>query len=221
MNHLYKKIETIKTRPGMFLGTISVSKLRSFLDGYKMALYDFKLSERTALLPLPFWFFHEYVAERFGYYESTSGWCNMILDQVARDEEKGFHLFYTLFEEFKQTTISRCFVADLNESNIKFHLSDKSVPYCLSGENFDIREPLYKNPVRVYYAELSNLPYFKGYVGITQTHEQFDLESEVYKNEKDALAHFEGCFGAVEWQEIKLENLEFILPEITQIVNNK
>ena len=205
---LYKMIEDMRVRPAMYLGTSSVTKLQSFLDGYQAALYNFDIEEiQDILLPLPFWFFHEYVARRFDYYESTSGWCNMILDQTAQDEEKGLQLFYTLLDEFKQLDINRYYAADLNESNITHHVSDKFAPRRLTGEHFDIEEPLYQNPVKVSYAELTNKTKHKNYIGVIHTDTESIIERKLYKNEEDLLAYFESCFGAVDWQKQIQKNI--------------
>ena len=199
---LYKKIEDMRARPAMYLGALSIVRLRSFLNGYQMALCDFNLKENAhdMLLPLPFWFFHEYVAHRFDYYESTSGWCNMILNQTGHDEEKGLQLFYALFDEFKQLEVSQCFDAKLNNSNITHHLSDKSAPRMVTGKYLEIEEPLYKNPERVSYAELQNRNH-KSYICIIHTKTESIFERKLYKSEKDLLSYFKNCFGKISWQE--------------------
>jgi hypothetical protein len=162
-----------------------------------------------ALLPLPFGCFTGYVACRLGSGRSF-GWCKIILNQTAQDEEKGFQLFYTLLEEFKQLRISKCFAADLSEANIAYHNTDKSAPKCLTGEHSDVREPLYKNPVKVFYAELTNDAKHKSYIGIVET----DTESFIsglpwilFRTEKDILAYFKICFGTIAWRKQNQENI--------------
>ena len=180
-----------------------MTKLGSFLDGYEMALYNYDIKEEIPdkLLPLPFWFFHEYVARRFDYNGSTSGWGNMILDQTAHDEEKGLQLFYTLLDEFKQLEISRCFTANLNAANITHHVSDKLAPRRLTGEHFDIEEPLYQNPVSVSYAELKNDAKQVSYIGVIHTDTKSIVESNLCKNKEDILSYLKACFGTLSWQE--------------------
>jgi hypothetical protein len=48
-----------------------------------------------------FFRFHDLVARRLGYFESTSGWANMIRDKSASDAE-AFHQFYILLDEFRK-----------------------------------------------------------------------------------------------------------------------
>ena len=193
----------MRTRPALYLGSFSVTNLQSFLNGYQTALCDLDIKEniQDTLIPLPFWFFHEYVASRFGYCASTSGWCNMILDQTAHDEEKGLQLFYTLFDEFMQLKVSKCFTANLNASNITHHVSDKFAPRRMTGKHFDIAEPLYRNAISVLYAELKNNAKHKSYVGVIYTDAESIVERKLYKSEKDILAYFENCFGNVVWEE--------------------
>ncbi len=105
MEYEYKLIEKIKSRPVLFLGEPSITNLQSFLIGYATALYDYEIPNKiVTLLPLPFWFFHEYVARCYNFIESTSGWKNMILKQV-NGEEEGLKLFFELFDEFKQLKV--------------------------------------------------------------------------------------------------------------------
>ena len=196
-------INNIRPRPALYLGECNITKLRAFLDGYQTALYDFDIPEddRDALLPLSFWFFHEYVARCFGYIGSTAGWCNMILDQTDHDEEKGLCLFFTLYDEFMQLKIARIFTADLSSANKTHHITDKYAPRRMTGEHYNIAEPMYKNPISISYAQLTNDAGHESYICIVQTETERIIEDNLYSNEANVIKYFEQCFGAVNWRE--------------------
>lgn len=97
---LYELIDLIRTRPAMFIGSASITALQNFINGYTYACYvkDIEENERP-----PWGDFHEFVRARTGFYESTSGWCDMILDVNDRDEAKALAGFCVLFDAFLAT----------------------------------------------------------------------------------------------------------------------
>jgi hypothetical protein len=95
---IYDLLETIRKRPGMYICKPSLQGLRDFLGGYTAGLGRVRLVLRDTT---DFHRFHDWVAHRLGFYESTSGWCNMIRDKSANEEE-AFRKFYVLLDEFKK-----------------------------------------------------------------------------------------------------------------------
>lgn len=75
MIDVYELIETISQRTAMYTGECKLSNVRSFIDGYTFALSN---AEQERFLG-DFAGFHDWVAAKFGFYESTAGWQNMIL----------------------------------------------------------------------------------------------------------------------------------------------
>jgi hypothetical protein len=88
-------LEVIRERPAMYLGHRSLSALSSYLHGYRMALsvYDIQCST----LPQDF---HDWVAYRLHFYESTSGNRNMILKRVP-EESAALDRFFELLDEHR------------------------------------------------------------------------------------------------------------------------
>lgn len=60
----------------MWIGHLSPNNLRVFLDGYQTAMHDVGSDDVS---DPPFQGFHLWVARKFGFYESTAGWPNMVL----------------------------------------------------------------------------------------------------------------------------------------------
>lgn len=97
-------LEVIRERPAMYLGHHSLSALWSFLDGYGFALWSHDIQEKP---PLPR-DFHDWVADRLHFSESTSGWKNMILNRVP-DEAAALEYFFKLLDEYRnQHPVNGC-----------------------------------------------------------------------------------------------------------------
>lgn len=94
-NDIYELLEAIEELPALFLGSKSLTLLRAFLDGFQYG------SPSISDTPYGFIDFHEWVALRLKYGESTSGYVNMILESEAGDEEKSVDRFFQLWHEFR------------------------------------------------------------------------------------------------------------------------
>jgi hypothetical protein len=91
-------IEKIRPRPELYLGERSVSALWHFLAGYHLGLrgnaqVSVELSPRAKE-------FHDWVAYRLHFLESTTGWRQMILKRT-NDEAAGLNYFFELFDEYR------------------------------------------------------------------------------------------------------------------------
>jgi phosphoribosylanthranilate isomerase len=106
-NNIYALLAAIQSRPAWYLSKLSITLLRTFLDGFDWALklndlkFDWKNfrpnKESGSSIS-----FQDWIAEKFLGFTSTSmGWNNIILEQTDKDEEKAFDLFFALLEEFK------------------------------------------------------------------------------------------------------------------------
>lgn len=71
-NPIPSLLEQIKKRPGMFLGSKSLTGLYHFLNGYAVACSDNNFKN---ILDIPR-SFHDWCAYRTHFTESTSGWRN-------------------------------------------------------------------------------------------------------------------------------------------------
>lgn len=65
-----------RKRPGMFIGELSPNSLQVFLSGYHVAMADIGAVEISAPSLQEF---HDWIAKKFLFSESTAGWPNMIL----------------------------------------------------------------------------------------------------------------------------------------------
>jgi len=92
----YELIDMIRRRTAMYIGHASPTHLRAFLSGYFFAKDNEDIRDEKS----NFHGFHDWVANKFGYNSSTSGWAYMIEDQRI-DKEEALILFYELLDEYR------------------------------------------------------------------------------------------------------------------------
>ncbi|WP_017303312.1 hypothetical protein [Spirulina subsalsa] len=94
--YLYDLLERIKKRPGMYLGRVSLIRLKMLLLGYSMSREELGLE--LTQQEKQFSQFQNWIQEKYNV-NSSEGWENIILSQV-NDERLAFELFFELFEQF-------------------------------------------------------------------------------------------------------------------------
>ncbi|MCL1462874.1 hypothetical protein [Argonema galeatum] len=95
--YLYEMLQEIKKRPGIFLGRSSITRLRSFLDGYMGAREDLGLPRTDQ--EREFNNFQDWIQKRYNITSSHS-WNEIILFYSA-DERDALDNFFKLFEKFQ------------------------------------------------------------------------------------------------------------------------
>ena len=96
---VFELLDVIRQKPGLFIGEQSISQLWGFLNGFQHAL-------RAVENPFdpsdpPFHEFHDWIAARYGFEESTSGWRSMLLKTLLGDETAAFERFFLELDEFR------------------------------------------------------------------------------------------------------------------------
>jgi hypothetical protein len=86
----------------MYFGSKSLTAFYHFLGGYQAACGIHQIVDDRLGLAIPA-DFHDWVAYRTHFRESTSGWCNMIVE-TTDSEERAFDRFFELLEEYSQRT---------------------------------------------------------------------------------------------------------------------
>jgi len=89
-------LDAIRETPPLYLGERSLTALWHFLHGFAFAEHIHR-AETVIELSNDF---HEWVAYRLHYYESTKGWRQMILEQTL-DESAAFDRFYELLDDHR------------------------------------------------------------------------------------------------------------------------
>lgn len=116
---VYDVLATLETRPGMYMSDITLNHFMTYLFGYEMAMRNVGIKDMSKP---KFQGFHEFVKEKYGYFESTAGWANMILAatiglspknirwenydiNVTREQHlESIKTFYSLINEYRQKT---------------------------------------------------------------------------------------------------------------------
>ncbi|MEC4818115.1 MAG: hypothetical protein SAK29_33315 [Scytonema sp. PMC 1069.18] len=92
----YKLLEWIKKRPGMYLGSASITRLDMLLRGYSLAKREVGLPPTEQ--EQNFDGFQSWVQERYGV-KSNQSWAKIILF-YSTDEQEALERFFELFEEY-------------------------------------------------------------------------------------------------------------------------
>jgi hypothetical protein len=90
-------IDAIRQRPGMYFGSKSLTAFYHFFSGYQVACGIHQIKDDRLGLEIPS-DFHDWVAYRTHFWESTSGWCNMIV-ATSQSEEEAFDRFFEFLKE--------------------------------------------------------------------------------------------------------------------------
>ncbi len=204
MSRIYEDLDMIRKRPGMYLGALSVSKMHTFLDGYRFAIREeAEQVVRIPFQPLPFWLFGTFVARK--YQESACmGWNRIILEQVQGDEKKGLELFFELLDEFRGIKMSTCFMAELSAENVIYHSTSEKTPKYCGGALGEQRIPEYLDAKKIYKMELDKN---RGFVLVVEYEEVFCVGGiyvafveDIFFNEEQLDAYVKSCFGNVLWE---------------------
>ncbi len=99
MSALYETLHKIKQKPGMYLGTPSLTALRFFLEGYEFARDELGIKSTEQELEFH-GEFQSWLQKKFNL-ETVSSWAKVILFYSA-DEKAAFTYFFDLLDEFLQ-----------------------------------------------------------------------------------------------------------------------
>ncbi len=98
---IYKMLNVIRQRPGLYVGTLSLSSLWHYLNGYRSALLDNKIAYREVgpwnNIPFDNW-----IRKHLDLPYNCNGWANNILKQCNVEEAKALNMFLELVELFRQ-----------------------------------------------------------------------------------------------------------------------
>ena len=203
---IHSVINCIRKRPGMYLGSNSITALSHFLNGYTIAESDFGADFQRELFTLDFHFMHDFVKMRFNE-ENNIGWCNNILNYCDNNEEKGLEIFFELYDEFKNIKMKRCYKAVLSEENIQYN-NNMKYTHTMRG---NAPEPVFKNPLAVYVIELD----ISAFIAAVETDTYIRLEHQFFtslENAKSGSIPFgvEMYFKKItEWREYFKNNISF------------
>ena len=96
---VYELLDVIRKKTGIFIGRPSLTALSAYVDGFQSALCAIgaPLEDEHP----PFQGFHDWIAVRYGYAESTLGWVHMLLESVEGNENAAFQRFFAELDEYR------------------------------------------------------------------------------------------------------------------------
>lgn len=110
----YDLLQQLRLRPAMYINPPTLPNLQNFLAGYHTALFMHDIPDDFLNN------FTDFVADKLGFYESTAGFCHMILAYITgfdpktiiweeflaypiseQEHQAAMALYYTILDEFK------------------------------------------------------------------------------------------------------------------------
>lgn len=210
-NEYFKYVGHDTKKPGMFLGSNSITALHHFIDGYQFAERELGVCREGELFPLPFEYMHEYTGYCLKCYDNL-GWCDQILRSCNGDEEAALWKFYEIYKDFVQIRMNRYWKAVLSEDNIAWNncmehaytMRPKRKEDSSFVRNEDSKEPIYKALQSVYVIELT-IPV---YILAVETADDIRLSRRFFMSIEEAKGNqctpegAEVYFGPIDsWQE--------------------
>lgn len=97
------ELEKFRKKTAMFMGTRSITLLRTFIDGYFYATDTNNINIDDSVR---FGELHDWIANYFGWNGSTAGWSTIILRECDGNESLALDTFFELYDLFKVRTCS-------------------------------------------------------------------------------------------------------------------
>ncbi|MBA3922774.1 MAG: hypothetical protein H0X31_14190 [Nostocaceae cyanobacterium] len=116
MSTLFDLLEKIKTQPGLYLGTASITNLRMFVSGYCFARRELSISNTEAESDF-YKNFQPWLQNRLSI-RTVNAWDKLIW-LTCIDEKAAFDYFFQLLNEFLQRDKSQDADPILVESSLK------------------------------------------------------------------------------------------------------
>lgn len=102
MSDLFELLRQIKNKPGLYIGSPSISNLFMFLNGYRFARRQMNLA--VSVQEQEFQEFQPWLQEKLAL-KSTHAWSQLILLHSI-DERDAFDRFFVLLDEFLQRDLA-------------------------------------------------------------------------------------------------------------------
>jgi hypothetical protein len=99
MSSLFNLLEKIKAKPGLYIGTASITHLRMFIVGYRFARSEMSINNTEAETDF-YKNFQPWLQNRLSI-RTVNAWDKIIL-LTCIDEKASFDYFFQLLEEFLQ-----------------------------------------------------------------------------------------------------------------------
>jgi len=126
-NSIYELLdsEAFRKRTAMYLGEKSISKLKTFMDGFYTCERNYKINSQDTLPP--FWLFFKWICTEYNHSGSYYSWDGIILQNSNNNEEVALNTFFEKFDEFRKFfphTILRC---EIGETEVKYFNSHEGI----------------------------------------------------------------------------------------------
>lgn len=196
-------IQTIRKRPGMFLGSEEITPLWHYLHGYQYAEYDSNggVCIVRSVVPLDLHYFSDYINIKTKGSDSR-GWVTSLREYCNGDEHKALECFFKFYDDFRTVKAEYYIKSVLTEENISCH---NNMEHGCRVINFR-KEPMYPDPVSVYIVKLDVPAYFV----LVETKKNIICERRLYTSVEMAIKDSGlKCFGELRFGDKITGSAEF------------
>ena len=116
MSTLFNLLQKIQTKPGLYIGTTSITNLRMFIVGYRFARSEMGLTNTEAESDF-YKNFQPWLQNRLSIH--TVGAWDKLISLTCIDQTAAFNYFFQLLDEFVQRDKSRDVDPILFKSSLK------------------------------------------------------------------------------------------------------
>lgn len=156
--------------------TASYRSLSKYITGYDTALFVHNIAEEHAFVEITPRF-HEWVAMKEGYYNTTMGW-NSIITEVTQSDEEGLDLFFKYYDEYVLRKASILFEYVVSEKDV-------STLNHFSRHTYDERKHYIDGRVQIISYDTTKRGVFKRW--ISQKGEHLGYQYSLYSSYERAL----------------------------------
>lgn len=95
-----KLLSSIKTMPGMYIGSKKLTYLEHFIHGYNSAMFFLGIKDQHNIMPDGF---QEYIVEKYNISVYTPKNYFSIISENTPDDEQAFDVFFQLLDEYLES----------------------------------------------------------------------------------------------------------------------
>jgi len=199
---IYDIMDGVRERPALYMGSKSITVLQNFLFGAVYTSHILGIDDGyDEFSPIPFRFFNDYVAHFYDYFESTSGWMNIILNKNNNNEEASFDIFYMLLDMFRSINISKIQKCILTQEQIIYCNKNECGPFYVLPPDSTKNKGVLVDPKAVYLIELSDNA---GFLWMIELKGKSYFCNSLFKKRMSAIESFHCYFGgSFQWYAVK------------------
>ena len=197
--------EHFRKRPAMYLGEKSISKLRTYMNGYQIC-ETFNGIKSIDTKP-PFWLFFPWICKYYSHSGSYYSQDGIILQNCNNNEEEALDTFFQRLDEFRKIRPEKLMFARIGKSEIDFFNSHNGTRWTMTGSK----------QIRIGPADNLYIIKYNHRLGCSSHHikGQNGINLDYFSSLNKAILNAEREYGkTLKWEEIPKKEIENIYEKI-------